>query len=61
MKQKKKGKKISKKSFAKVLCQGQTLTSLWAYVSWSLSYWIQQNLNILIPKYYIRTYLCNCK
>jgi hypothetical protein len=51
MKQKKKSKKLSKKSFAKALCQGQTLILLWPYVSWSLNYWIQQNLNNLIPKY----------
>jgi hypothetical protein len=38
MKQKKEDKKLSKKSFAKALWQGQTLISLWAYVSWSLSY-----------------------
>jgi hypothetical protein len=51
MKRKKKGKKLSKKSFVKALCQGQTLTSFWAYVSQSLNYLIQQNLNTLIPKY----------
>ncbi len=51
MKRKKQGKKFSKESFAKALCQGQTLISLWAYVSVSLNYRIQQNVNTIIPKY----------
>jgi mRNA-degrading endonuclease YafQ of YafQ-DinJ toxin-antitoxin module len=38
MKQKIKIKKNFKKSFAKALRQGQTLISLWAYVSHSLNY-----------------------